>query len=104
MSLRSVLPVLMAAMVALGCGAPPEKSTEPTTAREKQRREAKANGEDTSGSKNWGGWRYKGERTTCFFSVAGRCFKTEAAACGAAKCGKKKCTASGGGPAIVACK
>jgi hypothetical protein len=91
-------------MVALGCGGPPEKSTEPTTAKEKQRREAKANGDDTSGSKSWGGWRYKGDRNACFYSVGGRCFKTEAAACNVAKCGKKKCTATGGGPAIVACK
>lgn len=104
MSLRSVLPLLLAATVGLGCGGPPAKSSEPTTAKEKQRREAKANGEDDGGSKSWGGWRYKGDRNACFFSVAGRCFKTEAAACSAAKCGKKKCTADGGGPAIVSCK
>lgn len=104
MSLRSVLPALVVLMVALGCGGPPP-SSEPTTAKEKLRREAKANDEETSGSKKWGGWRYKGERNTCFYSVGGRCFKTEAAACNVAKCGgKKKCMSTGGGPAIVTCK
>ncbi len=102
MSLRSVPPLLIALLVA-GCGGS-TSSSEPTTAKEKQRREAKANGEDVSGSKSWGGWRYKGDRNACFYSVAGRCFKTEPAACAAAKCGKKKCESSGGGPAIVSCK
>jgi len=101
MSLRSVLPLVVALLA--GCGGAPA-SSEPTTAKEKQRREAKANGEDVSGSRSWGGWRYKGDRNACFYSFSGRCFKTEDGACAAAKCGKKKCTSSGGGPAIVACK
>jgi hypothetical protein len=104
MSLRSVVPLLVA-VCALGCGGSGgTKSNEPTTAKEKQRREAKANGDETSGSKSWGGWRYKGERTACFYSVGGRCFKTEAAACSVARCGKKKCMSTGGGPAIVSCR
>ncbi len=102
MSLRSFLPLL--AVVTLGCGGA-KVSDEPTTAKEKQRREARANGEETTGSKSWGGWRYKGDRNACFYSFNGRCFKTENAACQAARCGKpKKCATSGGGPALVACK
>jgi len=102
MSLRAFLPLV--ALIAVGCGAA-RPGDEPTTAKEKQRREARANGDEPAGAKKWGGWRYKGDRDKCFFSLAGRCFKTEEAACSVAKCsGKKKCTATGGGPALVSCK
>src|SRR3954468_13142467 len=104
MSLRTILPLLaLFALLGPGCGAA-RPGDEPTTAKEKQRREARANGDEPSGSKHWGGWRYKGDRDKCFFSFNGRCFKTEDAACSAARCGKKKCTSSGGGPAMIACK
>jgi hypothetical protein len=104
MSLRTrSLSLAVLASLALGCGGGPPKSDEPTTAKEKQRREAEAKGEaDGSGGK-WGGWRYTGDRNDCFFVVGRRCFKTEAAACAAAKCGKNKCETTGGGPATVAC-
>lgn len=86
-----------------GCGSsPPPKAGEPQTAKEKQRQEAEAKGEVEPGGK-WGGWRYTGDREDCFFVVGRRCFKTEAAACAAAKCGKRKCEVTGGGPATVAC-
>lgn len=90
--------------LAVGCGGAP-KSDEPTTAKEKQRREAKAKGED-DGGKSWGrGWRYEGDRDACFFSTGGRCFKTENAACQHLRCkAPKKCTTTGAGPATVACK
>ena len=90
--------------LALGCGggsAP--RSDEPTTAKEKQRQEAEAKGEVDNNGGKWGGWRYTGDRNDCFFVVGRRCFKTEAAACAAARCGKKKCETTGGGPASVAC-
>ena len=96
MSLRTVALVLLVA-----CGGSTVSSDEPQTAKEKQLREAKAAG-DTSAGK-WGGWRYQGDRSECFFIVGRRCFKTETAACSAARCGKKKCAVTGGGPAAVAC-
>ncbi|MDB4962469.1 MAG: hypothetical protein JWP01_2468 [Myxococcales bacterium] len=103
MSLRS-LTLVVAACAVMACGADP-KSDEPTTAREKQRREAEASGEADGGSKKWGGWRYKGDRDACFFVLGAKCFKTEAAACQAAKCKKpKKCNAVGAAPATVSCK
>ena len=104
MSLRTFLPLM--AVVLLGCGGTEKVSNEPTTAKEKQRREARANGDDKEkGSKGWGGWRYKGDRNSCFFQVSGKCFKTENAACQAARCAKpKKCNVTGGGPALVSCK
>ncbi|HEX2688096.1 MAG TPA: hypothetical protein VHN14_15815 [Kofleriaceae bacterium] len=102
MSLRSISFVLVA-VLALGCGGGPPKSDEPTTAREKQRREAEAKGETSASSGKWGGWRYTGDRNDCFFVVGRRCFKTEAAACAAARCGKKTCQTTGGGPASVSC-
>jgi hypothetical protein len=89
--------------LAVGCGGGPPRSDEPTTAREKQHREAEAKGELGPSGGKWGGWRYTGERNDCFFVVGRRCFKSEAAACTAARCGKRKCVVSGGGPAAVAC-
>jgi hypothetical protein len=104
MSLRTLcLSLALVASLALGCGGGPPRSDEPTTAKEKQRRDAEASGEvDRTGGK-WGGWRYTGDRNDCFFVVGRRCFKTEASACAAARCGKRKCETSGGGPATVAC-
>ena len=105
MSLRTLaLSLAVLATLSLGCGgSSPPRSDEPTTAKEKQRREAEANGEiDRNGGK-WGGWRYTGDRNDCFFVVGRRCFKTEAAACTAARCGKRKCETTGGGPATVSC-
>jgi hypothetical protein len=102
MSLRMISLGLVAAL-ALGCGGDPPRPGEPTTAKEKQRREAAAAGETTAPSGKWGGWRYTGDRDECFFVVGKRCFKTQASACAAARCGSKKCEASGGGPVTVSC-
>jgi hypothetical protein len=104
MSLRMISLGLVAALaLALGCGGDPPRSGEPTTAKEKQRREAAAAGETTTSGGKWGGWRYTGDRNECFFVVGRRCFKTQASACAAARCGAKKCEITGGGPATVAC-
>jgi hypothetical protein len=93
------------AALAFGCGGGGTATNEPTTAKEKQALEAQndPDGEPTAGKK-WGGWRYKGERDACFFVVGSRCFKTENAACQAAKCkSPKKCAAAGAAPAQVSC-
>lgn len=89
--------------LAVGCGGDPPRSGDPTTAKEKQRREAEASGDVTTSGGKWGGWRYTGDRQDCFFVVGRRCFKTEAAACAAARCGKRTCEVNGGGPASVSC-
>ena len=102
MSFRMISLGLLAAL-ALGCGGDPPRSGDPTTAKEKQRREAAAAGETTAPSAKGVGWRYTGDRDECFFVVGRRCFKTQAAACAAARCGSKKCDASGGGPVTVSC-
>jgi len=102
MSLRTI-PLALVVSLMVGCGGGAPRSDEPTTARDKQRREAAAQGEAGGNTGKWGGWRYTGDRNECFFIVGRRCFKTEAAACAAARCGKKKCTTTGGGPATVAC-
>lgn len=98
--------MLVFALVGFACGGDPKHSDEPQTAREKLRRQAEEDGEaDGAGSKDWGGWRYKGDRSECFFIVGSKCFKTEAAACSAAKCkAPQKCRADGAGPAQVSCK
>jgi hypothetical protein len=106
MSLRTLRLSLFAVVTALavGCGGSSAPSAnEPTTAREKQRQEAIAKGETDPPGGKWGGWRYSGDRDDCFFVVGKRCFKTQAAACKAAACGKRKCDVTGGGPAAVAC-
>ena len=96
------LRVLLAVLV-LACGGS-QRPDEPQTAREKQLREAKDNDPEAS-QKSWGKWRYTGDRSKCFFTVKGKCFKTEKAACVAAKCkAPKKCNAVGGGPAAMQCK
>jgi hypothetical protein len=102
MSLR-MISLGLAVSLALGCGSDPPRSGDPTTAKEKQRREAAASGEATTSGKG-GGWRYTGDRDDCFFIVGRRCFKTEASACAAARCAKQKCVVTGGGPASVSCK
>jgi hypothetical protein len=104
MSLRTISLGLLASLV-LGCGGGPPRSDEPATAKEKQRREVAAEGGRDTGKPTgkWSGWRYTGDRDECFFIVGRKCFKTEAAACSAARCGKRTCETTGGGPATVAC-
>jgi hypothetical protein len=90
--------------VAVGCGGSQTSATdEPQTAKEKQRRDAQASGDVDQPGGKWGGWRYAGDSEDCFFLVGKRCFKTEKAACHAAKCASKKCQIAGGGPARVTC-
>jgi len=48
-------------------------------------------------------WRWKGSRQRCYYLVGNRCFEARAAACKAAKCGKRRCTAAGEAPATVSC-
>jgi hypothetical protein len=98
--------VLACVLVASACGGPNKQADEPQTAREKQLQEARASGEDDqAANKNWGKWRYSGDRGECFFQVKGRCFKTENKACQAARCKKpQQCVTTGAGPATVSCK
>lgn len=107
MSLRCFVVAL--SWLVLACGnTKPQKvdPNEPKNAREKQMLEAKESGElDKGDAQKWGKWRYGGERNDCFYVVGRRCFKTENAACQAAKCkSPKKCDTVGGGPATVSCK
>jgi hypothetical protein len=91
----------------VGCSGPSRRqqvaSGEPQTAKEKQYAEAKASGDLDDGDAKWGKWRYTGDRKDCFFVAGRKCFKTEAAACKAASCGKTKCKSAGAGPATVTC-
>lgn len=105
MSLRLVWVACLAWLI--GCGSPQSESSrgEPRTARDKQRREAKAHGELDKEPKKWGGWRYQGDRDDCFYVVGRQCFKAKPAACQAARCkAPKTCDVTGGGPATVSCK
>jgi hypothetical protein len=113
-----VLPLALALAVAASCascasGNMRVKKGEPQTAREKMLAEEKAKHENDKnydedakppGSKKWTGWRYSGDRKQCFFTVGRKCFKTENAACQAAKCkGDTHCEAEGAGPATMKC-
>jgi hypothetical protein len=98
----SMMLVLLLVLLGAGCGGEPPRTDGPTTAKEKQRLEATS----TDDPKTKGGrsaWRYSGDREDCFFVVGKRCFKTEAAACAAARCGQSRCEIVGGGPASVVC-
>lgn len=100
LALSVSLGVSLALLVA-GCGGEPSRSDEPTTAKEKQQREPTIKDEPKTAGQ-WSGWRYTGDRNDCFFVVGKQCYKTEEAACGAARCGGR-CEVTGGGPATVAC-
>jgi hypothetical protein len=105
MSLRAVWVLLACVLSSCGGDSMRVKQGEPQTAREKMLAEQKAKPEedqDPSGKK-WSGWRYQGERKECFFLVGRRCFKTEKAACQAARC-KAKCLTEGAGPAMLKCE
>ena len=96
----------LALLLTIACAAPTQTDTnEPQTAREKQYREAKKSGELDKQVAKPAGWRYTGDRKQCFFVVGRRCFKTENAACQAARCkAPKKCTTDGAGPATLSCR
>ena len=102
----------LALLVAVACasGNMKVKKGEPQTAREKMLAEEKAKKEPEEpepkppGSKKWSGWRYQGDRKDCRFLVGRKCFKTENAACQAAKCkAPTSCQAEGAGPAAMSC-
>jgi hypothetical protein len=106
MSLRAVLVVLAFTFACGGVGMKVKKG-EPQTAREKMLAEQKKHPEETdSKGKSWGGrWRYQGDRNDCFYIVGRKCYKTEKAACRAARCkAPAKCTTEGAGPAAMKCK
>lgn len=91
-------------LVLVACGGSETGKHEPQTAKEKQMQEARASGELDKPNAKWGGWRYQGTRSDCFFVLGRRCFKTEKAACSVAKCkAPTKCTSTGAGPATIAC-
>ncbi len=102
----------LALLLAVACasGNMKVKKGEPQTAREKMLAEEKTKKEPQEpeprppGSKKWSGWRYQGERKDCRFLVGRKCFKSENAACQAAKCkAPTSCQAEGAGPATMSC-
>jgi hypothetical protein len=106
MSLRAVS--LVIALAACSSGSMKTHKGEPQTAREKMLAEEKEHpdeGDPTGATgKKWGRWRFQGERKDCFFLVGGKCFKTENAACQAARCkAPTRCTSDGAGPATIKC-
>lgn len=99
-------------LVAVACasGNMKVKKGEPQTAREKMLAEERTKKEPEEpepkppGSKKWSGWRYQGDRKDCRFLVGRKCFKTENAACQAAKCkAPTSCQPEGAGPATMTC-
>jgi hypothetical protein len=113
-----LLPLLTVLVVACASGKMRVKKGEPQTAREKMLVEEKAKAKKNKdggttaddgevkppGSKKWAKWRYEGDRKECFFLVGRKCFKTEKAACSAAKCkAPSTCETEGAGPAMMSC-
>ena len=96
----------MLVVAALGCGGS-RGSDEPTTAKQKlaQEQGGKPSADARAGARQWGKWRYQGDRGACFYEVSGTCFKTEQAACAALKCkAPSTCVSAGAAPAQVSCK
>ncbi|MBZ0238592.1 MAG: hypothetical protein K8M05_40140 [Deltaproteobacteria bacterium] len=108
--MRVAHPVLGLALVWLvaACGetqAPKGTSAPKTAAARAKAEKAEADEDPVSGKgKKWGGWRYQGKRDDCFFLVKRKCYTERAAACEAARCGKKQCVLDGAGPAQVRCE
>src|SRR2546430_3556468 len=96
----------LAILLVIACGSPQQMdANEPQTAKEKQLRDAKAHGEIGKPIAKAAGWRYQGDRKAGFFVVGRKCFKTENAACQAARCKvPKKCGTQGAGPATMMCR
>lgn len=53
--------------------------------------------------KRWAGWRWKGNRQTCFFRHGNSCYEKLELACQAARCGESRCVHDEGAPAVVRC-
>ena len=106
MSLRGVS---LLVVFALSCGGESMKvkKGEPQTAREKMLAEEKASAkkdDDPPGKQKWSSWRYQGDRKDCRFVFGRRCYKSENAACQAARCkAPLKCSPEGAGPATMKC-
>ncbi len=96
----------MLVVAALGCGGG-RGADDPTTAKQKLAQEPEEQGasDAKAGTKKWGKWRYQGDRSACFYELRGTCFKTEKAACTAAKCkASATCVTAGAAPAQITCK
>ena len=103
--IAAMLPRALLVTLLIACGSSQSDVKEPRTAKEKQIQEARASGEVDAQNSKWGGWRYQGDRGDCFYVFGRRCYKTEVAACKAARCkSATKCTPVGAGPATITCK
>ncbi len=99
-------PLAVLVVAALGCGGS-RGAGGPTTAKQKlaQEQADQPPSDAKAGVKKWGKWRYHGDRGACFYELDGTCFKTEKAACTAAKCkASATCVTAGAAPAQVSCK
>lgn len=93
--------LLLGLMMAFGCGgqSKPEQTTTKVPAAQDSGAEVSSKG------KQWGGWRWEGDRDNCYFLVKNTCHPTEEAACKDAGCDEGKCKVDEeGAPAKVSCK
>lgn len=91
---------LALAFAVTACSA--SNSAEPSTAKVPK---AEDTGEDVSEKgKKWSGWRWKGDRDNCFYSVGNTCFATEEEACKSAECAEGACQTEAGAPVKVSCR
>lgn len=112
--MRCVLAAIVATACLAACAGEPLPPERPRGAKQVKAKKAKhgseairekPDGDKVSGDgKAWSGWRYAGSRDDCFFLLGRRCFATEAAACKAAKCGKKRCVGDDGAPPTMRCR
>ncbi len=100
---------LVLLLVFAACGSPKGSSNQGTSAGDGAshgpERGRVQNKDDVSAEgKEWGGWRWKGDRDNCVYIYENECFAKKTAACKAAGCPGQGCLEKHGAPAKVSCR
>ncbi len=100
---------LVLLLMSIACGSPKGSSNQApsTTDGDSQTTERGRvhDKEDVSAQgKQWGGWRWKGDRDNCVYIHENECFAKKATACKAAGCPEKGCLEKKGAPAKISCQ
>lgn len=107
---------LVLALTLAGCGSPgagqgdvanadDDEASEDSYASERPKRGRVKDKDDVSEQgKEWGGWRWKGNRDNCVYVHENKCYAKKKAACKAAGCDGRACLEKSGAPAKIRCE
>ncbi len=110
---RAMLLAFLVVLAPTGCGSPGAGQGEVQEsddevhdyASERPKRGRVKDKDDVSEKgKEWGGWRWKGERNNCVYVFNNKCFKEKKAACKAAGCEGSACLEKRGAPSKIKCR